>query len=229
VPCDLEGLLHLEKFSAWQSIVKTSGIILSEGNVPESVLAKVTGLRFEALYRMKMYDELSTEASSLLLSEENRMQAANDDKVNYTVLVSMRLLLNDVKLMTGRSEEAVEQLLSLKDWLASIIKDSPQNATAVFWLWEVKSQIVNAYARLRNWNCAIITLNGMLHELETLRLSTTNTDDNTNLLRAQILVSVQLARLLFQVQDISEFSYPLPPFLPLLICNISFHVLRWDQ
>lgn len=195
---DINGLQKLAKEFYWQSVANLSEKLLSEqGKVPEHLLSRVSGMRFEALYRMKLYDDLANEVSSLLVDEERKFKSDPDPKkFNYNVIVSTRLLLNDIKLMTGRSEEAVEQLNSMKLWLLNI---EPSNII-FFWLWQVKSHLVNGFIRLRNWKGASLELNGMLNELQGRIQACNHTEDRTNLLKGQIILLTRLARLLFQVR-----------------------------
>ncbi len=197
VPPTLEGLLTFAATSSWQGVATLSSKLLFEKeNLPEQHLSLITGLRFEALYRMKQYDELATEAASILAEEESRLAVEGEsNRFNYNTTVSMRLLLNDVKIMTGRSEEALQQLLAMHKWLASL----PQESIVTFWLWQVKCHIVNGYIRLRNWKAATLEMNRMLNDLQSLVQGCTNAETKIDLVKAQIVLLTRLARLLFQV------------------------------
>lgn len=197
VPPTFDGLVTLAESSSWQGVVKLSAKLLYEQeNLPGHLFSRVTGLRFEGLYRMKQYDELATEATSILTEEELKMAAEGERyEFNYNTTVSMRLLLNDVKIMTGRSEEALEQLLTMHKWLDSL----PQQSIVSFWLWQVKCHVVNGYIRLRNWKAATLDMNQMLNQLQRMVQACTNPEEKSNLIKAQIVVSTRLARLLFQV------------------------------
>ena len=179
-------------------MLQLSGKLLFESeNFPEHLLGSVTRLRFEAQYRMKLYDELATEISGLIAEETKKIESGgNNSGFNYDVIVSMRLLLNDVKLMTGRSEEAVEQLHNIKTWLST---EKPSN-NVIFWMWQVKCHIVNGYIRLRNWKQASLELNCMINELHQRVNACTNAEDRSSLIKAQILLLTRLSRMLFQVK-----------------------------
>lgn len=183
--------------SSWQGVATLSSKLLyEEENLPEQHLSLITGLRFEALYRMKQYDELATEAASILAEEESRLAAAGEsDRFNFNTTVAMRLLLNDVKIMTGRSEEALQQLLAMHQWLASL----PEESIVAFWLWQVKCHVVNGYIRLRNWKAATLELNHMLNDLQKMVQSCSDANTKIDLVKAQIVLLTRLARLLFQV------------------------------
>lgn len=198
VPSSLEGLLTFAATSSWQGVATLSSkLLFEEENLPEQQLSLITGLRFEALYRMKQYDELATEAASILAEEESRLTTEGESTLfNYNTTVSMRLLLNDVKIMTGRSEEALQQLLAMHKWLASL----PQESIVAFWLWQVKCHVVNGYIRLRNWKAATLEMNQMINDLQSMVQSCTDADTKINLVKAQIVLLTRLARLLFQVK-----------------------------
>lgn len=194
---DFAGLVLFAQSCSWQSVVKLSAkLLFEEESVPEQLLSKITALRFEGLYRMKQYDELTTEATGILTEEEKRIHLEGGNaNFNYNIIVAMRLLLNDIKLMTGRSEEAIEQLNAMKKWLEGV----EQSAVVSFWLWQVKSHLVNGYIRVRNWKEATVLLNQMINDLETLKMGCTSDNDKSKLTKAQILLLTRLARLLFQV------------------------------
>jgi hypothetical protein len=184
-------------------VLKLSGKLLEQESTPEDQLCNITRLRFEALYRMKLYDELTNEVTAILQDEEKKLESdAEPRSFNYNVIVSMRLLLNDIKLMTGRSEEAVEQLNAMKSWLSGVEATS----NALFWLWQVKCHIVNGYVRLRNWKHASLELNGMLNELQLRLTACTVAEDKANLVKAQIVLLTRLARMLFQVSCSSAYN-----------------------
>lgn len=172
-------------------------LLFEEETVPEQLLSRITALRFEGLYRMKQYDELATEATGILVEEEKRMATEGEHaKFNYNITVSMRLLLNDIKLVTGRSEEAIEQLNGLKHWL----EGCEQSSIVCFWLWQVRSHLVNGYIRVRNWREATMQMNRMLNDLQVCMQGCTSAGDKSQLVKAQILLLTRLARLLFQVR-----------------------------
>jgi len=204
VQLTLEGLLTFAATSSWQGVATLSSkLLFEEENLPEQHLSLITGLRFEALYRMKQYDELATEAASILAEEESRLAAEGEsERFNYNTTVSMRLLLNDVKIMTGRSEEALQQLLAMHKWLASL----PQESIVTFWLWQVKCHVVNGYIRLRNWKAATLEMNRMLNDLQSLVQGCSNVETKTDLVKAQIVLLTRLARLLFQIGSVKNGS-----------------------
>lgn len=196
---DYDGLVALAQSFFWPAVLKLSGQLLEQESTPDHLLCNITRLRFEALYRMKLYDELANEVTAILQDEEKKIAGdADPQNINYNVVVSMRLLLNDIKLMTGRSEEAVEQLNAMKAWLESV---QPATSVVLFWLWQVKCHIVNGYIRLRNWRSASLELNGMLNELQRRHTACTSAEDRTHLLKAQITLLTRLARMLFQVRS----------------------------
>lgn len=212
---DFNGLIVLAQSFFWPSVLKLSSKLLEQENTPEHLLSSIMRIRFEALYRMKLYDELANEVTAILVEEEKKMEHDGDDQqgssFNYNVVVSMRLVLNDIKLMTGRSEEAVEQLNAIKTWLTATANattsessnsssNGGNNSIVLFWLWQVKCHIVSGYIRLRNWKSASLELNAMLNELQQRVAVCTVAEDRTNLLKGQITLLTRLARMLFQVR-----------------------------
>jgi hypothetical protein len=201
---DFNGLVKSAQSFYWPHVLKLSEKLLLQEDLPEQLLSTITRLRFEALYRMKLYDDLANEVTIILNDEEAKNGDASPAEFNYNIIVSMRLLLNDIKLMTGRSEEAVEHLNAMKRWLVSVTSDNTtSNNSALFWLWQVRSHIVNGYIRLRNWRAASLEINSMLNDLQTRVLACpgSSAEDRSLLVQAQIVMLTRQARMLFQVSN----------------------------
>jgi hypothetical protein len=203
---DFNGIVKCAQSFYWPQVLKLSEKLLLQEDLPEQLLSTITRLRFEALYRMKLYDDLANEVTIILNDEEAKNGDATPAEFNYNIIVSMRLLLNDIKLMTGRSEEAVEHLNAMKRWLETVTTENATNNTvnisALFWLWQVKSHIVNGYIRLRNWRAASLEINSMLNDLQARVLACTGSgcaEDRSLLVKAQIVMLTRQARMLFQV------------------------------
>lgn len=196
---------------SWQSIVKLSKVLLfDDESTSEQLLKSITNMRFEALFRMKLYDELIAEVQSILNNQEHLDSlltvTTNDsnNNIDYHTTISMRLLLNNIKLMTGRSQEAMDQLIILKRWLLCCNDNNNDNnnkssTIILFWLWEVKSHIINAHIRLRNWKAATLELNDMINEIEIFIQDAINIQEKANYIKALIYVMLKLAKLLLQV------------------------------
>jgi hypothetical protein len=174
----------------------------------DSVLnRKVWQLRFEGLFRMKMYDELATEANNLLLNEESKEQI----EINPNIVVSMKLLILEVKVMTGRNQEALDQLYLIRSLLR---KETDTHGSTRFWLLQVGSHIVNAAVRLRNWKTAVNELRRLLCDVKTEIASGSevfSTADVLSLKRSQVVIMLRLSRILLQVHFslfVSKVSYP---------------------
>jgi hypothetical protein len=191
----------LAKASCWQGVVRVSSKVLAESTTLTNAQRRTAmGVRFEGLFRMKMYDDLSNEISQFLEEEENKQEDPTlTPSERQCLILSMRLLLNDVKLMTGRGEESIEELKMVSSWLAS-----SEHSAMIFWLWRTKMHIVNAYIRMRNWKAALLEMDCILAELEQrgalLAVDDKQSDDTPRLIMAQIFMLVKMARLSFQVR-----------------------------
>jgi hypothetical protein len=159
---------------------------------------KVWQLRFEGLFRMKMYDELATEANNLLAIEEGKQI-----EVNPNILVSMKLLISEVKVMTGRNQEALDQLYVTRSSLQAEVTGTHSSAYSTrFWLLQVGSHIVNAAVRLRNWKTAVNELRRLLCDVKAEIVSGNEAFSVTDVLslkRSQVIIMLRLSRVLLQV------------------------------
>lgn len=106
------GLNALVTANVWSRVVPlTAKLCRNATAVRNDKLDLLFQYRFEALFRMKMYDDLLHEASNILTEEETRLQHnSSDDKIpiewkQHNLSFSLRLLIVEVKLMTGRSQE----------------------------------------------------------------------------------------------------------------------------
>lgn len=226
IPSNLSGLYTLKEICAWQAAADLSGkLLFEEESTMEGDLSKISCIRFEALFRMKKYDDLIVEVGNILNAEEKRMEAersalggdAHAAQPNYNLTISMRLLLYEMKMMTGRSQEALEKLFVLRESLAESLQSTQSNeednssnnnsnkTLISFWLWQVRCHIVNAFIRQRNWKAAAVDLQHMLVELGHLiqeAESSGATEEAASMTKAKVLLLLKLSRVLLQIGSV---------------------------
>jgi hypothetical protein len=216
---DFDGMKMLAKSGCWKEAVKLSGRLLSapesKTNVSaanKSLLSPLHQLRFEGLFKLKLYDDLAQEVSSIL-SFHNCEQAINvtvSDPV-YDVVLSMKMLLIEIKMMTGHSQDALEQLYDMQRMLggryASQSTSSHTDARGEltpslveqdsfeYWSFQIKLHVINAFLRLRQWKSAYYALRKVTKEVLTL-LSTEGLGlaDKEYLTKAMILLLTRVSR-----------------------------------
>lgn len=231
------GLLVFARASAWAHVVDLSENLLKGVDSDGSDFTLTLRLRLQGLYKLKMFDVLSNEASKILTSEEKiyytKMKdlgrsdninssssssivgskgvgtsaGADDASVGGTsssedIIFSMRLLLADIKAMTGQGEEALQQLYALKDHLtqtsSSIASSSRTPTNHQWWLWRTRNAIVSAAIRQRQWRAAIGEITSMCEDTRRQACSNKPTVARS-LLRAEIVLQCRLARILLQI------------------------------
>jgi len=71
------GVQLFARAHAWEYVVSASSKLITneQPGFSGGMLSLVMKLRLEGLFRMKMFDELITEASKILVSEETRLQS----------------------------------------------------------------------------------------------------------------------------------------------------------
>jgi hypothetical protein len=183
-PKSLSDLTELEKAGAWSRIVDICSADHAGYRASNGTLSVHSRLLLEGMFRLKMFDELGQEATKILQEEEKTSTPTSE------ISLSMRLLICETKIMTGRCDEAVEQLVQLRSWLSSTGENSRCE-----WDWRFHCSIVNAYVRLRQWRLAIVELRTMLVLLE-------KGIDNTvssNFSMSRISLLCLLSRVLLQV------------------------------
>jgi len=168
----VSGIQLFARSHAWRQVVESSNSLINKDQLglTGGVLTLVMKLRLEGLFRLKMFDELIVEASKILQTEENRLSEIVDthpsDPIDCDLLIAMKLLLCEIKALTGQSEEALEQLYILLHTLQST-NLSYLISNALFWTWRVRSAIVNASTRQRQWRVALTELLAMATDIST--------------------------------------------------------------
>jgi len=192
VPCSLAGLKVFAQASAWKHVVEMSGKLLAQSeSSTENGLSFVLRTRFEGLFRMKMFDELTHEVTRILEQE-----AAKSNK-NMDVVLALRLLIAEILSLTGRGEEALTELTVLKRGLgegggAGAGADAGQGSNPL-WLWRTKNSIVNVAMRMRLWRTAIGEMTGMISEVEAAKA------DEMEYAKAEIVLLGRLSRAMLQI------------------------------
>ena len=212
VPATLDGLQVLARSHAWRHVVELSSRVAdSRADCPFSLGTK---LRLEGLFRLKMFDDLSFEATNLLSALRTRIlrDVDSDEAVRSSNNINaMRLLISEVKTMTGNGEDAFQDMFQLRDELEKQTALDPLSAVSpsLWWTWRVTSSIINAAIRQRLWRMALGELLGFLTSLRTKHKSMADTlysssskESMKGFRRVEIIVLCRLSRILLQVIDI---------------------------
>ena len=184
-------------------MVHSSGKLLSEnGDLSVEDVRTINVLRFEALFRMKMYDDLNVELASVLSQYVNNASTDFEHSSVLNFTVASRLLQSEVKLMTGHSIEALEHFDQLQCWLESL--QISNNCRKTYWLWHIKCHILNSNIRSRNWKGSLKLLRNMVHLIDNLLSTNSNGSDSVFLHKAKVILLLRSAKILLQVSDIMQ-------------------------
>lgn len=183
-------------------------------------------LRMIAFFRLKMFDELVQEAGVAIADEENRISNLMNEVYNISQtteshgfnlpkqgicnsdkVLALQLLLIEARTMTGRGEEALQQLYALRKWLSnekSPIEWQPQvNEEILWWKWRIQWSIINTLAKQRQWRQTIFELQSILRDVQWKR---SKGESNTKtplsfiyLLSSEVIILCRLSRTLLQV------------------------------
>ena len=191
-------------------------------------------LRMIAFFRLKMFDELVQEAGVIIAAEEQRVSnlmhqqqqqqqqqqsfssqlsdgngfdrpkqgICNSDKV-----LALKLLLIEARTMTGRGEEALQQLYAIRKWLSnekSLLEWQSQiNDEILWWKWRIQWSIINTLAKQRQWRQTIFELQSILRDVQWKRSQGDSTKKTPlsflSLLSSEIIILCRLSRTLLQV------------------------------
>jgi hypothetical protein len=210
VPATLDGLQVLARSHAWRHVVELSSRVAdSRADCPLSLGTK---LRLEGLFRLKMFDDLSFEATNLLSAERTRIlrDVDTDETVRSSNNINaMRLLISEVKTMTGNGEDAFQDMFQLRNELEKQTAMDPLSSavsSSLWWTWRVTSSIINAAIMQRLWRMALGELLGFLASLRTKHKSmadalhsSSSKESVQGFRRAEIIILCRLSRILLQV------------------------------
>ena len=160
----------------WRRIVViTSSIPVSEylvklGNDDQS-FAEVFLYRVESLFKLKMFDEILTLASSLLGSIESDSNKLKSSPSSGNLIIALRLTIAEVKVMTGGGDESICTLNEIEQDLSSQSSsnqslETQQQQQQQQWLRVVRSLKVNHFIRQYQWPFAIAELSKIATALE---------------------------------------------------------------
>lgn len=192
----LSGLHILVGCNAWKEVVSLSLELMGGDSMnaftEDGSLSVMFVSRMVGLFRLKMLDELQQEAAAALASEERRLVSylsgsegmGGDNTPSFLLfprpaagewrgvdgLVALQLLMVEVKVVTGRGDEALQLLYTLKQWLADPAADSSGHVSSgsreVMWRWKARWALVNVLLRQRLWREGIKEMVGMLREVK---------------------------------------------------------------
>lgn len=209
VSSDVAGMQELAQAGAWKHVVdlsESSSFFTSETLVG-SKLPFAAQFRLKGLFRMKQFDELAQDALNIL-SEEEKLSQSSESPINDTV-IALRLLLAEIKVMTGHGEEGIEQLSVMQHVLAALHAacETPDSRIRIHnWCLRVQCSTINYYVRQRQWRLAVAELNKMLENVrKQIAIAQTQVGTETGarnlrkLVNSDIIIQCVLSRTLMQV------------------------------
>ncbi len=209
IPHTLEGVIKLAKEHGWQYVVEfTSKILLESPQLTDQERSHLSALRYEGLFRLKMYDEMSIEITQSFLDANLTLSDSFpvvESMHQLDLFVSLQLLTLEVKLMSGHGQDALESLNKQFNWLENRLKnvdgsDSSLRCRETYWKWHTNCHIINNYIRCRNWKSAIRAMRDLTVELKTLIDHSNEEKEKSDLVAAQIVLLCRSAKLLLQVK-----------------------------
>ena len=231
VPDNYLGLQNLARCSAWKYVIERC----SGSTTSQDYSAKL--IRLEALFRLKMFDDLSFEANNMLAHEKQRsnLPGQTNEITQSSLVISLQLLLAEVKAMTGSSEESFQLLYRLRTELNVSHVDnnipidtncSKQLNPTKWWILRCSASIINAAVRQRLWCIAVNELQTMLKSVQSIYSDYCATNDihntprtTTSYHQVEIILLCRLSRILLQVTSFLIYIYILllPSFAYLIV------------
>jgi hypothetical protein len=189
----LENLQLLMKNNSWQNVINlTSKIITESATLYDEGYCLVLSMRFESLFRLKMYDDLNVEVSSALETLNDSFSERKDNPFLIGFIYSVKMLQCEIKMMTGHSIEAMEQIAFVRTWLRGNAGVFRQELS--YWEWQSTCHLINCNIRSRNWKNSIRVMRQMLVDLRALEEAS-----NHFAYLSKVVVLLRLSKLLLQV------------------------------
>lgn len=227
------GLHKLASCNAWAQVIDLSHELLKVANLSpfrdDGSLSDIFVCRMKGLFRLKMLDELQQELMSVLAIEESKFlthitgqensidteQGGAGTFLSYCCpaadafrvdnLVSLQLLFVEVKIVTGRGDEALQMLYLLKQWLSSTENENDKNVNVHenrlnMWKWKVSWSLTNALIRQRLWRQGIKEMISLLDEInQANKMASGSSGMKEKYCSAEIIILCRISRTLIQV------------------------------
>ena len=227
-PLDLRTLQELDilaaaqilaRHNAWQAIANLTAKLVSglPGDTPSEstlwfssdgeLLSVLLMTRFQALLRLKKFDELQQESEVVLKDVQQRW--AQWGLWPRPAYGQLRLLSAEIRSMMGTGEECLEELVLLHDALSEqLTSDSNalHNKEILRLKWRAKAAVIGVAVKLRHWVIASAQLLSLLDEVrskaQVVSIAGDNRSDNSgetaallDLKRDEVILLCRLARL----------------------------------
>jgi hypothetical protein len=131
------GLLTFAKNCAWKHVVDLSDELLKtdEYKIVPNTNANfniVFRLRLRGLFHLKLFDDIASEVGKVLIAEEDyfRKNYSTDSAITSIgpsmneKIISLRLFLIELKIVTGQVADAMDQLHTLRRYVKSYVRNS---------------------------------------------------------------------------------------------------------
>jgi tetratricopeptide (TPR) repeat protein len=215
VPLSIEGLQKLRQCSSWQEVMKLSQHLLLEpavNTLTQKERVEILALRFDSLFRIKLFDDLQSELQKEISTIESQIQT-NDSEFSiqeFDRITSYHLLLQEVRVMSGQGVSALEGFLGLSHSLEKYSRmDDAVNISEMemhlkwrgsYWRWVALLHVINCRLRLRQWRSALWDLRKLQQEV-TINSLAIHEEEKCDLCYARVLLSIRVMRLLLQIGD----------------------------
>lgn len=219
-------MTELNQERNWRQIVViTSSIPVSEYvikiNDDGQSFADAFLYRMESLFKLKMFDEILTLASTVLsyMESDSRLKSTSEN-----LIIALRLTLVEVKVMTGGGDESICILTEIEKELSSKSQSQSQskNSQSHQWLRVVKSLKVNHFIRQHQLRFAVAELSKIATMLEK---SPDASLSSSEVIYSLITVFCLLARISVQVNICTIVKKQLIVYLLLLNGSICYCII----
>lgn len=206
VPRNLNGMKKLAKHNIWRTVFDISESLSTDLSKrafefldTESIFT--ISLRYESLFRLKMFDELSSELGKALsqishLQDESGPDLTLNIQRDY-IRVALTILFAETQFMIGHGNEALAQLYVLR---LTQERAGVQSTEGRKWIMKLGLSVVNMLLRQHQWTNAI----SELKELFCTFKKTESEDSSSHRCCYEVLLLCKLARVMLHVGAVAD-------------------------
>jgi len=205
VPKNLSGMKRLAKHNMWRNILEISAS--SSPDISKHAFETMDNesicslsLRYEAFFRLKMFDELSSEVGKALSQLAHLQESTTDAVMNLQrdyLRIALTILFSETQFMIGHGHEALAQLYVLR---LTQERSEVQTAEGSKWIMKLGLSVVNMLMRQHQWTNAIAELKDLLRSFRTSK-----TEEKSPLYCCyEVLLLCKLARVMLHVGAVAD-------------------------
>jgi Leucine-rich repeat (LRR) protein len=223
VPRNLNGMKKLAQHNIWRTVLDISGSLSTdllrrafEALDTESIFT--LSLRYESLFRLKMFDELSSELGKALSQISHLQDESGSDSIlsaqRDCIRIALTILFAETQFMIGHGNEALAQLYVLR---LTQERAGAQSTEGRKWIMKLGLSVVNMLLRQHQWTNAISELKELLSAFKKSELEYSS----AHRCCYEVLMLCKLARVMLHVGAAADGEHYIEIAQQIMQCSLT--------